>query len=157
MRFRRPRPDSRSQATTRRRARPGFTLIEASLAIIIVGVGVLASAQLLAVGTAANADSHRMTTGLNLAGNVREWAQEKTADEIVALNGQSLSPAVDARNQPIAGLDDWVQVITVVRVNPGEITTTGDSTSRLVRLTVNVQYRGQSVTDESWLIADTAD
>ena len=44
-----------------------------------------------------------------------------------------------------------------LRVNPGEITTTGDATSRLVRLTVNVQYRGQSVTDESWLIADTAD
>lgn len=138
-----------------RRPRSGFTLIEVSLVIVIVGVGVLASAELLAVGTKANSDAHRLTTGLNLAANIREWAQAKTADEILAINGQNYSPARDARNQPITGLDDWQQSITARRMDPSLITSTGTPSSRLVELSVTVSYRGRYITTESWLIADT--
>lgn len=122
--------------------------------IVIVGVGVLASAELLAVGTQANADAHRLTTGLNLAGNVREWAQQKTADQVIALNGQVFSPPHDARNQDIAGMNDWRQSIAVRRVDPDLITQSGAADSGLLELTVSVSYRGRLITTERWLLAD---
>ena len=142
-----------------RRPRSGFTLIEASLAIIIVGMGVLASAELLAVGTKANSDAHRLTTGLNLASNVRELAQQRTGAEILAMNGDNYKPARDARGENIPGLDDWEQVVTVTRVAPTLITVpvAPDSDSRLLNLTVSVRYRGEEITTESWLLADTSE
>lgn len=156
MRFRRT-PNIPVKRT--RRPRHGFTLIEASLAIIIVGVGVLASAELLAVGTRANSEAHRLTTGLNLAANVREMAQQRTGAEILAMNGASHSPPLDARAEPIDGLDDWEQSVTVIRVSPGLITVDAgkDSDSRLLNLTVVVRYRGEDITSESWLLADTGE
>ena len=155
MRFRRPLSVSIRHA----RPRGGFTLIEASLAIIIVGVGVLASAELLAVGTRANSDAHRLTTGLNLAANVREMAQLKSGAEILAMHGQNYSPPRDARGEPINGLDDWEQEVTVIRVAPGMITVDAGagSDSRLLTLTVVVNYREEPITSESWLLADTSE
>lgn len=129
------------------------------MAIVIVGVGVLASAQLLAVGTQANGDAHRLTTALNLAANVRELAQQKTGAQVLAMNGQTYSPARDARNEPIANMSDWQQLVSVARVTQGEITLPAGatSTSRLLRLTVTVRFRGANLTTESWLVADTAE
>ncbi len=152
MRFRRPRPIPAS-----RRHRRGFTLIEASLTIIIVGIGVLAAAELLAIGTKQNADSHRLTTGLNLAASVREMAQQKTGAEVLAMDGSTYAPARDARGAAIPGLDSWSQVVSVTRVAPGLITTPGGNDSRLMNLAVTVRYRGEVVTSESWLLADTSE
>ena len=140
-----------------RRRRGGFTLIEASLTIVIIALGVLAAAELLATGTAANADSHRLTTALNLAANIREYAQQKPSAELLALDGAVYSPARDARGNPIAGLDAWSQVIDVEKVSPDWITVdvAKTSTSRLMRLTVIVQHRGVEMTRELWVLADT--
>jgi len=55
-----------------RRARRGFTLIEAALTTVIIGVGVMSMMQLLAAGTASNLGSAELTTGINLAKNIRE-------------------------------------------------------------------------------------
>ena len=162
--FRRPRrrPDAVSRRRSpngARRRRGGFTLIEASLAIVIIGVGVVAAMELLAVGSKVNGESHRLTTGMNLAANVRELAQEKTGAEVLALNGQAFSPPRDARNAPIDGLGGWQQVVTAARVVPGDVKSTSGApaTSRLIRLSVGVQYRGRDVTSESWLVADTSE
>src|ERR1700754_3200210 len=62
----RPRPHSRD------RNRRGFTLIEASLATVIVGVGVLAMMGLFTHCTVQNRMADRMTTGMMLAQNVQE-------------------------------------------------------------------------------------
>ncbi len=156
--FRRPSSHPAPRAPKARR-RAGFTLIEASLAIIIVGVGVLAAAELLATGTEANADSHRLTTGLNLAANVRELAQQKAADDILEMDGKSFKPAMDARGVAIPGLDDWEQVVEVTKVTPTMITLDAGvgSSSRLLRLRVTVVYRNEAITTEEWLLADTSD
>lgn len=144
----RPRPTSRPR---------GFSLVEAMLAIVIVGVAVTASAHLLAVGTKTNADAHRLTTGLHLAVSVREMAYGKSADEMLTFNGRTLSPPVDARGQGIAGLDAWEQVITVQRMDEGNVTfpAGSGSNSRVLRLAVEVRFDGRTVTNEEWLIADT--
>jgi len=56
----------------RRAARRGFTLIEAALAILIVGVGVTALLELLTAGTLSNVAGTELTTAINLANNIHE-------------------------------------------------------------------------------------
>lgn len=144
----------RTRPTSRRH---GFSLVEATLAIVIVGVAVTTSAHLLAVGTKTNADAHRLTTGLHLAVSLRELAYGKTVDELLVYDGQTLSPPIDARGEAIAGLDDWEQVVSVQRVDESNVTfpAGSGSDSRLLRLAVKVRFDGRTVTAEEWLIADT--
>lgn len=55
-----------------RRARRGFTLIEAAMTTVIVGVGILSSFQLFAALTQQNAMAQRLSTAIFLADNVQE-------------------------------------------------------------------------------------
>jgi prepilin-type N-terminal cleavage/methylation domain-containing protein len=61
---------------TRRAAagRRGFTLIEAAMVTVIIGVGVVAMLQLLAAGTVSNSEGTELTTAINLANNIREMS-----------------------------------------------------------------------------------
>jgi prepilin-type N-terminal cleavage/methylation domain-containing protein len=54
------------------RSRRGFTLIEAAMVTVIIGVGVVSMLQLLAVGTVSNSEGTELTTAINLANNIRE-------------------------------------------------------------------------------------
>ncbi len=140
------------------RRRRAFTLIEASLAIIIVGTGVVAAAHLLAVGTRTNVNSHRVTTALNLAVSIREMTLGQDPEETLALHDQVLSPPLDARGMEIAGVEGWSQHVSVERADPNNITFSAGSgsDSRLLSLTVEVRFEGQPITTERWLIANTS-
>ena len=61
-----------STTFSRSAPRRGFTLIEAALAIVIVGVGVTALLELLAAGTMSNSAGTELTTAINLANNIHE-------------------------------------------------------------------------------------
>jgi len=54
--------------------RRGFTLIEAAMVTVIIGVGVVAMLQLLAAGTVSNSEGTELTTAINLANNIREMS-----------------------------------------------------------------------------------
>src|SRR4029079_2970899 len=54
--------------------RRGFTLIEAAMVTVIIGVGVVAMLQLLAAGPVSNSEGTELTTAINLANNVREMS-----------------------------------------------------------------------------------
>ena len=54
--------------------RRGFTLIEAAMVTVIIGVGVVSMLQLLAAGTMSNSEGTELTTAINLANNVREMS-----------------------------------------------------------------------------------
>ena len=53
-------------------ARAGFTLIEAAMVMVIVGIGVISMLELLAAGTVSNSDAAGITTAMTLASSVRE-------------------------------------------------------------------------------------
>src|SRR3712207_2741458 len=53
--------------------RRGFTLIEAAMVTVIIGVGVVGMLELLAAGTLSNTKGTELTTAINLANNVREF------------------------------------------------------------------------------------
>src|SRR5690349_12927569 len=95
-----------------RRHRRGFTLIEAAMATVIIGVAFTAMLQLIAKGTEANNDGTELTTAINLAGNIHEAGIRLTYDSIFDLRG-TFSPPVNAKRQSISSMTGWAQVVSV--------------------------------------------
>ena len=135
----------------RRRQRRAFTLIEAMLTTVIIGLGVVSMMQLLAAGTVNNIQSFETTTGVNVAKAIREVCVQKTMAEVIAMNGTTHNPSWDSRSQAMSDLAGWQQAITVQSVNPDSLTTNiVDNTPTAVRVTVAVTHNGSSVCSMSW-------
>jgi type II secretory pathway pseudopilin PulG len=135
--------------------RSGFTLIEAALATIIIGVAFTAVLQLMAAGTVANVDATALTTGTNLARNIRELTLQKTYASLPTYNNASYKPPRDSRGTSISSLGEWQQVITVQAVDPNNLKVNQvDPTPAAVRITVTVNRNSQKVCDLSWYCFD---
>ena len=133
----------------------GFTLLEASLATMIVGVAFVAVLQLLATGTIANNDSANLTTAVNLARNIRELTLQKKYVDLPTYNGASYNPPHDSQGLSIDALEGWQQVITVQSVDPARLTTNVvDPTPAAVRITATINHNNQKVCDLSWYCFD---
>lgn len=117
----------------------GFTLIEAALTTVIVGVGVLAVAQLFSACSRQNSTSTDYTVAQMLAGNIQEtmaglglydpvtttsnFGPElgetlATYNDVDDFDGASLNPPIDSLRSTIADLAQYTQVVTVVPVYP---------------------------------------
>jgi Tfp pilus assembly protein PilV len=141
----------RRRPATRRVRRAGFTLIEAALTTMIVGVGLVATLQLLASGTTSNIEGTKLTTGLNLAKNIRELTLKNTFAEVRALNGTNYQPPRDSRGEPVASFGTWQQSIKVQPVDPDRLTTDIiDADPDVVRVSVTVTHNGEHACDMSW-------
>ena len=101
-----PQPTGRPMAgPTRRPHARGFTLIEAAMVMVIVGVGVLSMLQLLAAGSVQNADAAELTTAMTLTNSVREMSMG------LAFYDPNQDPAVaprfwNSKEATIAGYDN---------------------------------------------------
>ncbi len=162
------------------RRRRGFTLLDAALATIIVGVGVMAEMQLLATGTTANYIGAEQTTAVNLAKNIREmclnldfvdpgnpnnWGGDASQfssnpSSVVGLNdlaGVTFCPPVDSRKVPIAGWTVWQQAVNVQTANPNLLTASAPNGSEpVVQITVTVSHLGQPFYTLTWYAFDGA-
>lgn len=135
--------------------RSGFTLLEASLATMIVGVAFTAVLQLLAAGTVANMDSADLTTGVNLARNIRELTLQAKYTDLPTYNSASYNPPHDSRGNSIDALEGWSQVIAVQAVDPARVTTNiVDATPAAIRISVTVNHNNKKVCDLSWYCFD---
>ena len=157
------------------RRRRGFTLIEATLALVIIGVGVVALLELLAAGTLSPGVGTELTTAVNLASNVHEIAMylpfndpgngaststKETGgpanyNDIWDLNGDTYSPPLDVRRQPISSYTNWAQKVTVQSVAPDNLTAARPNTVTLpnARVTVTITHNGKYVYSESWIVS----
>ena len=134
-----------------RRQRRGFTLIEASMTTVIVGIGVLALMELLASGTVSNIRGTEMTTGVNLAKNIRELALQKTFAELPAMNNVSRKPPIDSRGEELTDMSEWQQQIKVESVDPNLLTTPlPAATPHALRITATINRNGRKVCDLQW-------
>ena len=134
----------------RQRSR-GFTLIEAAMTTVIVGVGFMAMLQLLAAGTASNIQGIEHTTGINLAKNVREMSLKMKYAQLGALNGKTYNPVIDSQGQAVSGYEGWTQVVSVHPVDPDRITLEiTDSTPKALHCSVSVTHNGRQVTAMDW-------
>jgi prepilin-type N-terminal cleavage/methylation domain-containing protein len=139
---------ARNNLSHRRR---GFTLIEASLTTVIVGVGFVAMLQLFAAGTAANVKGTVNTTGINLAKNVREMSLKLKFAQLISLNNKTYSPAVDSRGEALSDFSNWSQSVVVHPVDPDKLTLDiSDADPDAVRVTVTVNHNGSKVCDLTW-------
>jgi hypothetical protein len=138
-----PRPALRP----RNAARSGFTLTEALLATVIVGVGVLSSLNLFCACTESANKAAQATTGRTLAENVREsmaalafcdpvsgataWGPETgetsptqydDVDDYDGTDGKgtTFNPPIDGMRNPIPALAQYTQVVTIMPVNPND-------------------------------------
>ncbi len=162
-----------------RRPTRGFTLVEASLAIVIVGVAVIGMMQLMAAGSMSNARANDLTTAMNLSNNVREMCQRlpfakstttvwgmpasttvQTCTEVQHLDGATMSSdngtgPLDSSRTVIPNMSGWAQVITVKSVDASNVSTqlgtNSASASSIVRVSVVILRNGQAVYTQSWL------
>jgi prepilin-type N-terminal cleavage/methylation domain-containing protein len=153
--------------------RRGFTLLETALATVIVGVGVLATMQVMAAGTMSNDAAYGMSNGVQLAHNIRElslglpfaddvypshWGLEvgetaMTADDLDDLDGAVFSPPINARRQVVPNMTGWSQKVRVDSVDPSLVTAAVPSGSTAVsRVTVTIYQNGKQVYTTNWLI-----
>lgn len=146
----------------------GFTLIEVSLAMVIVGVGIVAMMQLLAVCTTQNRAGGEITVATLLAENIRETmaglpltdpifghgtfgaesGQSLAAyDDVDDFDGQSFNPPIDAFRNPIPELSNYTQIVSVDPVQPTQLSNAVSKSTftGAVRVRVKVMFR----TDDS--------
>jgi Tfp pilus assembly protein PilV len=133
------------------RPRRGFTLIEACLTTIIVGIGMAAMLQLLAAGTVNNIQAFETTTGSNVAKSIHEAMIQMTFSQILAMNGKTYTPPIDSCQHSITTLENWQQAVTVQPVSPDSLTqNVVDPSPDAVRVTVDVSHNGSQVCQVSW-------
>ncbi|MFT3788869.1 MAG: prepilin-type N-terminal cleavage/methylation domain-containing protein [Tepidisphaeraceae bacterium] len=147
---------------------PGFTLIEAAVAVAVIAVGSMAVMQLSYACTKQNAYSGQITTASMLATHIREMLQPLSFndpstgtatfgaesgetlsgyDDVDDFNGQTFSPPIDVNRQTISGMPGYSQRVTVRPVSTaklsGNLTGTEISNSTYtgaVRITVDILY-----------------
>jgi type II secretory pathway pseudopilin PulG len=155
------------------RGERGFTLIEAALATIIIGLGAVSMMQLFSVCTRDNAAGAHMTTALLLATNAQEMMASlafkdpeygntyfgpepgetlASYDDLDDFDLQTFHPPLDASRQPITQLAQYSQLITVMPVYPYQPSAnTNETTPSIpkttytgaVRVRVRILYRLQ--------------
>jgi Tfp pilus assembly protein PilV len=142
-----------------------FTLIEAALATVIVGVGVMAMMQLFATCTQNNSYAAHQTTGMLLANNIQETMaslpfddpiqgqkyfgpepNETTAtwNDVDDFDGASFSPPIDSTRNTLSNLSQYTQDVAVVPVDPSRLTSQATSYTGAVRVTVTIYYQADA-------------
>lgn len=124
-----------------RTSRRGFTLIEAALAIVIVGTGCVAAAELFAAVTQSNREARRLTVASSLARHLEEAmahlpyndpiTRDSTfgfepgetlptfndLDDFHNFDSTGLAGPIDALRIAIPELDQYAQQVTVTSVD----------------------------------------
>ncbi len=138
----------------------GFTLQEAALAIIIVGIAFVSAMELFAACTRENQQSARITTAQLLASNIQEmtaalplkdpfyasssWGaeadeNEKNYNDLDDFDGESFNPPFDSTREQVAELSQYTQMIHVMNVDPDR---TGQNTDRGAPTIPPTEYTG---------------
>lgn len=147
--------------------RRGFTLIEAAITTVIVGVGFTASMELFYACTRSTVTSGQLTVATMLAANVQEaltglsfsdptslvplfgpeaGETAATYDDIDDFDLHTFSPPIDASLTPLSDLSQYAQIVTVAPVPLNRLSTasgvvTKTTNTGALRVTVVVTYR----------------
>jgi len=145
---------ARTKALRRRvrgsRAR-GFTLIEVTFALVILGLGVAALMMLLGSGTTVNAFGNNMSTGVFLNEQLRAMTDETPFDDLISSFHGQVYNGVDASGNAVAGLEGFQQRLSVQAVSPDDLTVYVGPNVEAVIITADVLYGGEQLTRVSWL------
>ncbi len=144
------RPYNSSMCIRRSHNNYGFTLLEVTLSIIIVGLGVASLMLLMASETKVNAIGNTMSTATFLANQMRAMTDQVPFDGLTAYNGVSYN-GVDAQGNPIPGMEAYTEQINVQPVDPVSLTIYIGTDPKAVIMTVIILYNHKQITKISWL------
>lgn len=139
---------------TRRHRSSGFTLIEVSVAtvlIVLVATSAILSLQIglrTITGTEAAADAAAAIR------EFREFTIGETIEETDARDGQQFAPVL-ASGEPMPGADDLtlqVEVTPVADLDPESVVAANASRTRLV--TVSAVVDGRPTMEANWIVAE---
>jgi prepilin-type N-terminal cleavage/methylation domain-containing protein len=139
--------------------RNGFTLIEAAVVIIIVGVGIVGLMQLLAAGSMVNASASELTTAVYLANNIDEMLQGQSYATLKSTYDNQtysgITGPIDATGTVLSEFSGWAQVLSVKYVDDGLLTSVvSDSQYEpTCRVSVTITHHGNAVYTAKWLMA----
>ncbi len=162
--------------TTRIGRRQGFSLIEAAVAIAIIGIGVVALLTAIGAGTRTNEAGRQITQAVFLAQEIREWTRrlpfedletpdnppgadesdpQLFVDDLDDLMGVTYSPPRDAHGLAIADMTSWSQAITLTWRNAADLTSVvSNGAGDIVHVQVDISYLGQHVLSTGWLVTN---
>ena len=156
--------------------RGGFTLIEAAVATIVIGLGAAALLTAVASGTRTNAAGRSITQAVLLAQEIREWTvklpfsdpdeadmgnppgpdgadPQVFVDDLDDLMNVTYSPPRDGQGQPVADMTGWQQAITLTWRAPSDLTTAvAAGTSDTIHVQVDISHNGLNVLTTRWLV-----
>ena len=162
--------------TRRRSARGGFSLIEAAVATVLIGLGVVALMTTVQSNIQTVDNSAIIAQAVLLCGEVREWTlrlpfrdpqtpdnspgsdegdPQVTVDDLDDLMGVTFSPPRDAHGLAIANMTDWSQTITLTwrEMTDLENTLTAGS-SNIVHVKVDISYGGSQIFSTGYVMTE---
>jgi len=156
-------------------ARSAFTLIEALVATVLVGLGISALMITTQSGTQVCAHTRDLTEAIYLASEVRERTlklpfkdpitpdnppgpdegedPQVEVDDLDDLMNVTYSPPKDAMGRTIEGMADWSQTIMLTWRDKDNLASTVDpGDSEMVYVQVGIYHKGKKVLSTGWLI-----
>jgi hypothetical protein len=154
--------------------RRGFWIMESTIAIAVIGIGVVAVVGSQQAWHIQAVVSDRLATGMRLAIEIRElslllpandpvtgvatWGSEPgeilpdDLDDLDDLDGVTFATPIDATRSQIVGMSGWTQEVSVQCVNPFNVLQiVSDGASEVVQMEVVVECDGEEITRLSWI------
>lgn len=131
------------------RFKGGFTLIEALIATILIGVAISAILTSSASLSNVNAAGVDLSTAEFLIGEFQERSASVAFADLSALGG-TYSPAEDIYGNALSGFDGFSQVVTVLNVRASDLST-AEAGSDFIRITVKLLRNGSEISSANWI------
>ena len=154
--------------------RRGFWIMESTIAIAVIGIGVVAVVGSHQACHIQNTVSERLATGMRLAIEMRElslllpandpvtgsttWGNEAgeimpyDLDDLDDLDGFTFTTPIDATRAEISGMNGWTQKVIVKCVDPFNVLqVVSDGSSDVIQMEVVVEHNGEEITRLSWI------
>ena len=156
--------------------RAGFSLIEVAVAIVIIGIGVLALLTCVGAGTRANDAGQELTQATFLAQEIREWTlglpfsdpnsadqgnppgldsgeTQYSVDDLDDLMDVTYSPPRDGTGSAISDMGDWSQTLTLTWRDPADLATVvAPGTSNVIHVELTLYHKGREALATGWLV-----
>jgi len=128
----------------------GFTLAEVMLAMVIIGVAIVALMMLFCAGTKVNDYGNDLSTSVFLAEQLRSMTDQEDFNNLMNYDGNTYN-GVDASGSPVTGLNRFQQSLTVQPISPADMTVYIGPDPEAAILTAAVSCGETEVTRVSWL------
>ncbi len=128
----------------------GFTLVEVTFSIVIVGVAIVSLMMLFAAGTTVNSFGNKLSSAVFLADQLRSMTDQTGFDDIINDGDQTFN-GVDAEGNSIPGLGNFQQDLTIQPINPEDMTVYVGPDPTAAILTASVSGTEGQLLQISWL------